>query len=273
MRPDQIFLAAALAVLAPYSALAAPANHHAAHQAEAALDAAIAAGTRTPANVARDKYRHPKETLSFFGIRPDMTVVEIWPGGGWYTEILAPLLAEKGTYYAAAPGGRYGEAIAAKLKSDPAVYGKARLVSFPAGAGDAAVPDGSADMVLTFRNAHNWLMGGDKVAADAFQSFYRMLKPGGVLGVVDHRLPENADSALEKTSGYLKVSTVKRLAEQAGFKLVKESEVNANPRDSRDYPQGVWTLPPTLKLGDQDREKYLAIGESDRMTLRFVKPK
>lgn len=273
MRPDQIFLAAAIAMLAPYSALAAPANHHAAHNAAAALDAAIAASTRTPANVARDKYRHPKETLNFFGIRPDMTVVEIWPGGGWYTEILAPLLAQNGTYYAAAPGGRYGEAIATKLRSDPAVYGKVKLVSFPAGAGDATVPDGTADMVLTFRNAHNWLMGGDKVATDAFQAFYRMLKPGGVLGVVDHRLSESADSGLEKTSGYLKVSTVRRLAEQAGFKLVKESEVNANPKDSKDYPQGVWTLPPTLSLGDQDRAKYLAIGESDRMTLRFIKPK
>jgi predicted methyltransferase len=269
-------LVAALSIAAPYSSMAAPASH-AAHHGDTALDAALAASTRSAANVARDQYRHPGETLRFFGIRPDMTVVELMPGGGWYTEILAPYLAPSGTYYAAAPGGKYGEMIAAKLAADPATYGKVRLVPFPAAKGPAAegkaqVPDGSADLVLTFRNIHNLIMDGEDAAAQTFSDIHRMLKPGGVLGVVDHRLPEDADSAREKTSGYIKTSTVKRLAEAAGFRLDAESDVNANPRDTKDYPQGVWTLPPTLKLGDQDRARYLAIGESDRMTLRFVKP-
>ena len=248
--------------------LAAPASSQADN---AALSKAIAAPTRGEANRARDKYRHPAETLAFFGVAPGDTVVEYSPGaGGWYTEILAPYLAAKGTLYAAQPSGRYFDGFKAKLAANPAVYGKVKLVAWPLAPG--AIPDGSADKVLTFRNVHNMLMAGGTAADDAFASFYRMLKPGGVLGVVDHRLPESRDAAAEKESGYLKRSTVVALAEKAGFKLAAESEINANPKDSADWKDGVWTLPPTLSKGDVDRAKYLAIGESDRMTLKFVKP-
>lgn len=237
-----------------------------------ALAAAVAAPGRTPANLARDRYRHPAETLAFFGVEPDDTVVEIWPGGGWYSEILAPYLASGGTYYGVA--SERGLTGARRLmEANPAAYGNLRLAAFPAGAGETRVPDGSADVVLTFRNVHNWMMGETPFAEDAFRQMYAMLKPGGTLGIVEHRLPEAADTARERTSGYVKTSTVRRLAEQAGFRFVAASDVNANPRDTADYPNGVWTLPPALRLKDVDREKYLAIGESDRMTLKFMKPR
>ena len=242
---------------------------------QTALRAAVAAATRTPANLARDRYRHPVETLSFFGVKPSDTVVEIWPGGGWYTEIIAPyVLQGGGTYYAAANGNGLNN-VRGRMTSNADLYGGVRLASFPAGrpnATEPAVPEGSADVVLTFRNVHNWLMGETPFGEDAFRQMYAMLKPGGTLGVVEHRLPESADSERERTSGYLKTSTVRRLAESAGFRLVAESEVNANPNDTADHPDGVWTLPPVLRRGEVDRERYLAIGESDRMTLRFVKP-
>lgn len=245
----------------------------------AALTAAIAAPTRTDANRARDRYRHPFETLLFFGVQPDDTVVEIWPGGGWYTEILAPYLASGGGRLILAtldgqPGG-----VARLQQAHPTVYGGLTTATFPAFDANAVrVPDGSADVVLTFRNVHNWRMGyrrDDKqdYSAEAFRQIHAMLKPGGVLGVVDHRLPESASDERERTSGYIKTSTVRRLAEQAGFRLAASSEINANPRDTADWPDGVWTLPPSLRLKDKDREKYLAIGESDRMTLKFVKPR
>lgn len=236
------------------------------------LEQVVASPTRTAANVARDKYRHPVETLAFFGVEPDDTVVEMWPGGGWYTEILAPYVKRGGgTYYAVAPEKsltKVRELAAAK----PELYGHIRTAPFPIGSTKDVVPAGTADVVLTFRNVHNWQMGDKPFAEDAFRQIYAMLKPGGVLGVVDHRLPETADAAREKTSGYVKVSTVRRLAEQAGFRLAGESPINANPKDSADWPDGVWTLPPVLTKGAADREKYLAIGESDRMTLKFVKP-
>ncbi len=239
-----------------------------------ALKAAVAAPTRTPANIARDKYRNPAATLAFFGVKPNHTVVELWPGGGWYTEILAPYIKKGGgTLYAAAPwpnGTRGTQALQAK---DAATYGGIKLASFPAADGAPTVPAGSADVVLTFRNVHNWKMGTTDRSAEAFKQIFAMLKPGGVLGIEEHRLPESADAAREKTSGYVKVSTVRKLAEDAGFKFAGASEVNANPKDTADWEQGVWTLPPTYRLKDVDRAKYEAIGESDRMTLKFVKPK
>ncbi len=263
------------ALLAQHQGHNMAAGHPAWHQ---ALEQAIAAPTRTPANVARDRYRHPLETLSFFGVAPNSTVVEIWPGGGWYTEILAPYVARGGgRYYAAAMTDNMQNGARRLMTANPQLYGHINLATFPA-FDDAAtrVPDGSADVVLTFRNVHNWRMGYQRERQDyseeAFRQMFRMLRPGGTLGVVDHRLPENADAARETSSGYVKVSTVRRLAEAAGFRFVAASEVNANPRDTADYPDGVWTLPPNLRRGDADRERYVAIGESDRMTLRFVKP-
>ena len=260
--------AAAIALTVP--AGAAQNDEAAATSSEDALRTALAAPTRTPNNVARDKYRHPAETLTFFGVDPGDTVVELWPGGGWYTEVLAPYLSAGGKLYAVPPTGNYTDTITKKVGSDP-VYSKVTISPFEAGK-PTEVPAGSADVVLTFRNVHNWVMGDPPVADAVFAEAFRMLKPGGTLGVVEHRLPEKADAARERESGYVKVSTVKALAEKAGFRFVEASEVNANPKDTTEHPEGVWTLPPALRLKDKDREKYLAIGESDRMTLKFVKP-
>ncbi len=213
--------------------------------------------TRTPANVARDPYRHPAETLAFFGVKPTDSVVEIWPGGGWYTEILAPYVAAKGKLTIVAPPGRPSEGIAAKLDKDAAAYGKVARANFPSALGGTGIAPGSVDKVLTFRNVHNWRMGylrPDKAdySADAFKEIYAMLKPGGVLGIEDHRLPESADSEREQSSGYIKVSTIRKLAEDAGFQFAGSSEVNANAKDTHDWPDGVWTLPPSFRLGDKD---------------------
>ena len=265
---------AVAACAAPVVGIAPPASIPA-----SAFAPAIAAPTRAAANVARDRYRHPAETLAFFGVRPSDTVVEIWPGGGWYTEILAPYLASGGgRLIVVTPDGQLGGV--AKLRdAHPGLYGSLGTATFPAfEANDRRVPDGSADVVLTFRNVHNWRMGyrrEDKqdYSAEAFRQIYSMLKPGGVLGIVDHRLPESASAERERTSGYIKASTVRALAEAAGFRLAASSEINANPADTADWPDGVWTLPPSLALKDKDRARYVAIGESDRMTLKFVKPR
>ena len=247
----------------------------------AQLDGVLAGSWRSDANRARDVYRHPKATLQFFGIRPDQTVIEITPGGGWYSEILAPLLRDNGHYIAAvqAPTGngeahRDDDALHRKFAADPAHYGKARFVTFDPKAPVFGAP-GSADLVLTFRNVHNWAAvnkDGADTAPAMFKAFFAVLRPGGVLGVVDHRAAADASLATVKQSGYLPTRYVVKLATEAGFTLDQSSEVNANPKDTKDYPKGVWTLPPTLTLGDQDKAKYQAIGESDRMTLRFVKP-
>lgn len=242
------------------------------------LDTELAGSWRSAAHKARDPYRHPKQTLTFFGIQPDMTLIEIMPGGGWYTELLAPLLNDNGQYIAAVPQSKKADseanaantAVDKLIKADAAQFGHAKVVRFDPHApvlGAAA----SADAVLTFRNVHNWVMGD--YAPHMFAAFFKVLKPGGVLGVVDHRATPGAklDAALKKT-GYLPQAYVIKLATDAGFKLVAKSDINANPKDDRDHPKGVWTLPPTLALGDKDKAKYLAIGESDRMTLRFVKP-
>ena len=235
-----------------------------------ALIAAIKAPTRTPANVARDKYRHPAETLTFFGVKPNQTVVEIWPAGGWYTEVLAPYLAKSGRYIAAAPSEKGRAGVQKLIAAHPDAYGKLKFATFPSADAPDRVVAGSADVVLTFRNVHNWMGGG--AAQGAFDQMFAMLKPGGVLGVVEHRLPEDAKGITEAESGYVKRSTVIALATKAGFKLAGESQVNANPKDTHDYPKGVWTLPPNYAEGDKDRARYAAIGESDRMTLKFVKP-
>ncbi len=211
---------------------------------------------------------------------PADTVVEIWPGGGWYTEILAPYVAARRRHLLCRGDGRerHGRRAPADGAPMPRSTAAIRLAAFPTfDAAETRVPDGSADVVLTFRNVHNWQMGYQReppaLCEEAFRQIFAMLRPGGTLGVVDHRLPESADAERERTSGYVKVSTVRRLAEAAGFRFVAASEVNANPRDTADWPDGVWTLPPALRLGERDRERYLAIGESDRMTLRFVKPR
>lgn len=260
----------AVGVIAPETiAIARLATPH-----RAALDAAVASPSRAPANVLRDRYRNPAATLSFFGVRPTSTVVEIFPGGGWYSEIIAPYVINGGgTYYAAAPE-RGLNAVRKLAERNPSLYGKARTAIFPVqAAGETGVPAGTADVVVTFRNVHNWMMDDKPYADLAFQQMYAMLKPGGILGVEEHRLGEKADGALEKKSGYVKVSTVRRMAEAAGFRYAGASEINANKRDTKDYADGVWTLPPSYARKDVDRARYAAIGESDRMTLKFVKPR
>ncbi|WEN15311.1 methyltransferase [Rhodanobacter sp. AS-Z3] len=240
------------------------------------LDNVLAGSWRSAAHKARDTYRHPKETLQFFGLHPDQTVIEITPAGGWYAEILAPLLNDNGHYIGAenapakdAESRADDSALRRKFAADPGHYGKARIVQFDPAA-PVFGPPGSADAVLTFRNVHNWVMANSAPAM--FKAFFSVLKPGGVLGVVDHRAADDAALEAVKESGYLPVAYVVKLATDAGFVLAASSEVNANPKDTRDYPKGVWTLPPTLSLGDQDKARYQAIGESDRMTLKFVKP-
>lgn len=268
-------LAAALVSATAVPAIAQDHSHHAAHAAPN-YAAVLAGAHRSEANRARDQYRHPAETLAFFGLQPGMTVVEVTPGGGWYTEVLAPILSGHGKLYAAHGIPEASEYAAkslagyqAKLASDP-IYKAVEVTKFGKGHYDGLAPAGSADMVLTFRNVHNWYMAD--FAGDAFKAFYKALKPGGVLGVVEHRLPEDRPDETMKSSGYMKRSTIVALAEAAGFKLAGESEVNANPKDTADWPKGVWTLPPNFREGDETRAKYAAIGESDRMTLKFVKP-
>ncbi len=235
------------------------------------ITAVLASPTRTPANRARDRYRHPSETLAFFGVKPTQTVIEFLPAGGWYAEILAPLVRARGRYIALVPTAQ-AERTRNGFAEKAAVYGATQVATIDFKTGASSIPAGSADVLLTFRNVHNLLMQDDPaVAGRVFEAFYAALKPGGVLGVVDHRLPEEMDTAREKTSGYIKRSTVVRLAQEAGFELAGESRINANPKDTHDHPEGVWTLPPTYRLKDVDRSKYAAIGESDRFTIRFVK--
>lgn len=234
----------------------------------AALAAAIAGPQRSDANKARDKYRHPLETLTFFGIKPDTTVVEVSPGTGWYTEILAPLLKDHGKLYEAVGGGAGAKKFEDKLKADSAVYSQVIVTTLQPPAQTEIAPAGSADMVLTFRNVHDWIPRG--TTQDYFKAFYRALKPGGVLGITDHRADPSQPQDPKAKNGYVRQDYMIQIAKQAGFRLAGTSEINANPKDPRNQP--VWNLPPTLRQGDKDRDKYLAIGESDRMTLKFVKP-
>lgn len=242
------------------------------------LQKIIAGEHRADKNKQRDKFRHPLETLTFFGLRDNMTVVEIYPGGGWYTEILAPFLKDKGQYYAAGYDADSHISFFAqnvkqfqdKLTANPALYGKVKVTELSPPDKLEIAPAGSADMVLTFRNVHNWMSAGN--ADDVFNAMYRALKPGGILGLVEHRGDAKTPQDPKAKSGYVNEDYVVKLAQDAGFKLLEKSQVNANPKDTKDYPKGVWTLPPTLAEADVDKEKYLTIGESDRMTLKFVKP-
>ncbi len=217
------------------------------------IEDAIAGSWRKPADAARDQYRHPAQTLKFLGVKPGQTVVEVSPGGGWYTEILAPAMKGNGKYVAGLANPLASVNAAKSVENfktkyaDKAIYGDIGIGTFGKGVADIVEP-GSADVVLTFRNVHNWHMSGwDQ---EAFNAFFKALKPGGTLGVVEHRLPEGRPDADMKKSGYMKASYVKMLAEKAGFKLAGSSEVNANPKDTKDYPDGVWTLPPTFAKGD-----------------------
>ena len=270
-------LAITLAMLLGVSAQAAPEGATAKGQDEIAK--AIAGNWRSPENRARDRYRHPAETLAFFHVTPTVKLIEITPGAGWYAEILAPALMAKGHYTAAVIDPEFvspaqqpyqkknRDDLRAKFAADPARFAAASIVEFNPAKPVFGEP-ASADVVLSFRNVHNWVQAGTE--NEFFQAFFAVLKPGGVLGIVDHRA--DAGAPLDKVSGYLPEDYVINLAVAAGFRLDGRSEINANPRDTKDYPKGVWTLPPTLILKEKDREKYLAIGESDRFTLRFIKP-
>jgi predicted methyltransferase len=251
------------------------------------LDEAVAGAWRSPADKARDAWRHPAESLRFWGLRPGQTVVEFWPGSGWYSDILAPYLAANGgKLYAAnletgdpanSAAGEVVKAYRARLAANPKLYGKVEVTAFGPGSGPVA-PAGSADLVLFLRNLHDWMAAG--IAEKAFRDAYAALKPGGVLGVEEHRAdPAGVPDPLA-ANGYVQQAYVVKLAQEAGFVLDAASEINANPQDSHDHPFGVWTLPPVRRsspLGQApdprfDHAKYDAIGESDRMTLRLHKP-
>ncbi|MDD9891848.1 MAG: methyltransferase [Gammaproteobacteria bacterium] len=233
---------------------------------------------RSEANIARNEFRNPVETLEFFGLEPNMTLIEIGPSGAWYTEILAPYMRDHGRYYGAHFSPNSGnefqrrslENFEAKLAANPELYGKATVRHLLPPNELVIGPVEGADMVLTFRNVHNWMARNEDEAH--FNTFFDSLKPGGILGVVEHRAPDNATRQEMIDSGYVSEAFVKQIAARSGFEFVGSSEVNANPRDTKDYAQGVWTLPPSYRLGDTDRAKYTAIGESDRMTLKFRKP-
>ena len=233
---------------------------------------------RSAENIARNAPRHPVETLEFFGLEPTMTVIEILPAGGWYTEIIAPFVRDEGKFYAAhfspnaslsyMPASLHG--FETKLTDTPSLYGKITVRHLNPPHEVAIAPPGSADMALTFRNVHNWIMAGQE--HEYFDAFYTALKPGGILGVVEHRALPDAGMEVMETSGYVTEAYVKEIAATAGFEFVAASEINANPHDATVYPAGVWTLPPNYRLGDTDRARYQEIGESDRMTLKFRKP-
>lgn len=248
----------------------------------AALDAALAGPQRSDAHKARDQYRHPKQTLMFFGLRRDMTVVEVWPGGGWYTEILAPVLKAGGKLYAAQYGPhaiagyqhQEDAALLERAKQSPDVFGAVQFTSLWTPDDLAIAPPGSVDLVVTFRNVHNWVNPSYKLdAAKIFGAFFTALKPGGILGVVDHRWPDAKTEDPRATNGYVSEGRIMALARAAGFEFVGSSDINRNPKDTHDHPNGVWNLPPDVELkpGD-DRQKYVDIGESDRLTLKFRKP-
>ncbi|MBE0471479.1 MAG: class I SAM-dependent methyltransferase [Methyloprofundus sp.] len=244
-----------------------------------ALQKAINGSHRSAEHKARDIYRHPEETLEFFELQPNMTVVEIWPGGqAWYTEILAPYLKDQGKLYAAhfdenSSTPYFVKSLAQfkqKLATNPEVYGQVITTTLETSGQLKIAPNNSADRILTFRNVHNWMKSGQ--AEKAFKIMYQALKPSGILGVVEHRNPADTKQDLAALSGYVTEAYVIQLANQAGFKLVTTSQINANPKDTHTHPHGVWSLPPALKGGETNKTSFIAIGESDRMTLKFIKP-
>jgi len=242
---------------------------------DAALVKAVADPARKPEQVARDKVRHPVEELTFFGLKPNMTVVELWPGGGYWTDILGPYLAKSGHYYVAvnAPGDAQEDAVVAKFQARIAAekdrLGPLKVTVLGPGHVNIA-PPGSADLVVTFRNLHNWMDGGftDEAVAAVFKS----LKPGGVFGIEEHRGRNDVPQDPKGENGYVREDYTLALMKKAGFEYVGKSEINANPRDTKDYPKGVWTLPPSYAEGDKDKAKYTAIGEADNYVLKFRKP-
>ncbi len=243
---------------------------------DAALKAALASPHRQPGNADRDKYRHPREMLEFFGVQPSSTVLEYGPGGGWFTELLAPALAKRGKLLVTSddPNGPPSERTIGSYRlkllfdTSPELFGKVETVRID-GANPELPFDDKLDVVLVLRELHNLVNDG---SIDAWlKELKHALKPHGVLAIEDHRAAAGADPAQSAKLGYLPEAWVIQKVEAAGFKLAAKSEINANPKDTKDYPDGVWTLPPTYRLGDKDREKYAAIGESDRFTLRFVR--
>lgn len=242
------------------------------------LDIAMMSSFRTEENKQRDQYQHPLETLKFFGLKPDMTVVEVYPGTGWYTEIIAPYVAEKGKYIMAVPSYDANKPkqidndmkIKLWMNNHPEAAKSMSAVEFDVPEKTQIAPENSVDMIVSFENVHIWR--AQKNERKAFNAFFKALKPGGILGVVAHRELEDRWDP-EAKRGYIREKDLVNFGLRAGFLLVATSEINANKKDTKNHPAGVHSLPPTLALGDQDRAKYLAIGESDRLTLKFIKPK
>ena len=277
MKSSKFLVIAALSAITLNFSQFSLADHHGGAMAKTLADWAQGEH-RNETNRARNQFRHPVKTLEFFGLSADMTVIEILPSTGWYTEIMAPYLRDHGKYYAAhfLPNAsasympRILSGFEEKITADPDLYGKITVRHLNPPHEVAIAPPGSADMALTFRNVHNWIMAGKE--HEFFASFYAALKPGGVLGVVEHRAKADAGMGVMRTSGYVTEAYVKEVAAAAGFEFVAGTEINANSKDPTVHPEGVWTLAPNYRLGDVDRAKYDAIGESDRMTLKFVKP-
>lgn len=252
------------------------------HDVHQKIQVAIDGEHRSQTNKARDQYRHPLETLEFFGLRDDMTVMEIWPGAGWYTDILGPVLKDNGHLIAVAyepyletapenPSYRFNldRLLLSKFSDNESVFGAVEVAGYVDPIKQQLGQSETVDLIVTFRSAHGWVEDG--VAEEVFADFYDVLKHGGHLGIVQHRATAGTDPKQTAGNGYVSESTIIELAEQAGFELAKKSEINANFKDTHDHPEGVWTLPPSLRLGDTDRAKYQSIGESDRMTLLFLK--